>query len=164
MQVERQKLLMRKRSLFFFSSSSQLYRAATSVQSILAENLTDNTTRRSPDDRHWCKLFPQHKVRHIPSPSTPVNQSKRCAAYLATKHQRQSVVGAGNFAVAQQRGAIRAFDYGRHSRDQKEWGKKNGKIDFAVVQILWRKTSSWSRTRRARASKRIHASREKGIA
>lgn len=69
-------------------------------------------------------FFPQHKVRHIPSPSTPVNQSKRCAAYLATKHQRQSVVGAGNFAVAQQRGAIRAFDYGRHSRDQKEWGKR----------------------------------------
>lgn len=40
-----------KVTIFFFSSS-QLYRAATSVQSILAENLTDNTTRRSPDDRH----------------------------------------------------------------------------------------------------------------
>lgn len=35
--------------------------------------------------------------------------------YLASKHQRQSVVGAGNFAVAQQRRALWAFDYGRHS-------------------------------------------------
>lgn len=42
--------------------------------------------------------------------------------------------------------------------------KKNGRIDFAVVQILGRKTSSWSCTQQERASKRIHASQEKGIA
>ncbi|TNN80102.1 hypothetical protein EYF80_009613 [Liparis tanakae] len=42
-------------------------------------------------------------------------QTEYSATYLASKHQRQSVGGAGNFAVAQHWGALWAFDYGRHS-------------------------------------------------
>lgn len=44
-------------------------------------------------------------------PSKP----KTSAAYLASEHQRQRVVRAGNFAMAQQWSALRALHYRRHS-------------------------------------------------
>lgn len=94
------------------------------------------------------------KLSNLPNPKTPRNQSEQSAAYLASKHQRQSVVGAGNFAVAQQRGALWAFYYGRHSRDdqQKKKKRESGRMDFAVAQILGRKTSGWSRGERERGT------------
>lgn len=44
-----------------------------------------------------------------------VPRSKASATYLASENQRQRVVRAGNFAMAQQRSALRAFHYRRHS-------------------------------------------------
>lgn len=117
---------MRKRSLFsfFFPSSftEQQHLCNQSKQKTLQTTPPDGP-RMTATDANFSRNTKWDLFR---PPSAPVNQSKRCAAYLATKHQRQSVVGAGNFAVAQQRGAIRAFHYGRHSRDQKEWGGKKG--------------------------------------
>lgn len=47
--------------------------------------------------------------------TVPLNQTQWSETYLASKYQQQSVVGARNFAMAQHRGALWAFDYGRHS-------------------------------------------------
>lgn len=41
--------------------------------------------------------------------------AKASATYLASEHQRQRVVRAGNFAMAQQWSALGAFHYRRHS-------------------------------------------------
>lgn len=69
-------------------------------------------------DHTSSQLLPL-KIRNYQNEDVPLKQRERSATYLASKHQRQSVSGTGNFAMAQQWGALWALYYWRHS-----WGKK----------------------------------------
>lgn len=103
------------------ASAAPSLRPAHRSWSLKPNRSTDVQGRNTPEQKRRNQITSTLDLHRSSGPSRnvcsySVNEKRvTSATYLTSKHQRQSVVGAGNFAVAQHRRAVRAFDYGTHS-------------------------------------------------